>query len=552
MKKTTLFILILSLLLSLCACTGTPTTEDPSPVEEGPVSDAPPTASSDTDPITGSDETGLVSFPLDDRIEFTYWISDYDRAWQEYTDLLEHPAFGALAERTNVYAQYTRTSQQALSEQYGLLMASGDYYDVMQMANNNMSQEQLLDNDISIDLTELIPTYMPNYYELVTSDDALRLDVVDSAGRFLMLYGIYDNIPMNWQGLVVRSDVLEENGLELPVTYDDVESCLELFRELGYRRPLNMAMNGSFSDSNLESGFNVGSRLYQDDGAVKYGPMEDGYLEYLTKMNDWYTRELIGQDFPGDGSWGSGQPNEGHLTHEIGYFVINSSSIGSMLRANTDDDDYYLTCVDRPTKADGSSKAWSTVGGSGRTNGATMISTACDEELVPILLQYFDYCYSPEGYELCSFGIEGEHYTKDENGDCHYIPEVIATGGPDLETKMFVYEATFQFHPGYYNDKEVDLGMMRDPAVVAMQQKWAAGGTGFGALPGLIFTAEEAEAYTSKLNDCNTYVEENTVKFIMGERPLSEFDDFREELTRFGIEEVLEIQQAAFNRYFNR
>ena len=38
----------------------------------------------------------------------------------------------------------------------------------------------------------------------------------------------------------------------------------------------------------------------------------------------------------------------------------------------------------------------------------------------------------------------------------------------------------------------------------------------------------------------------------MGVRPLSEYDDFRAELRKLGIEEALTIYQAAFDRYYQK
>ena len=38
----------------------------------------------------------------------------------------------------------------------------------------------------------------------------------------------------------------------------------------------------------------------------------------------------------------------------------------------------------------------------------------------------------------------------------------------------------------------------------------------------------------------------------MGVRPLSEYDGFRDELRKLGIEEALEIYQAAFDRYYQK
>ena len=46
--------------------------------------------------------------------------------------------------------------------------------------------------------------------------------------------------------------------------------------------------------------------------------------------------------------------------------------------------------------------------------------------------------------------------------------------------------------------------------------------------------------------------DENWIKFISGERPLDEFDDFVKDLEKIGLKEMLEIKQAAFDAYMAR
>lgn len=60
---------------------------------------------------------------------------------------------------------------------------------------------------------------------------------------------------------------------------------------------------------------------------------------------------------------------------------------------------------------------------------------------------------------------------------------------------------------------------------------------------------EESSEFQSLYADIKTYVEESTVGMIMGTMPLDQFDDFVEQLKAMGIERVIEIEQAALDRY---
>jgi len=61
-------------------------------------------------------------------------------------------------------------------------------------------------------------------------------------------------------------------------------------------------------------------------------------------------------------------------------------------------------------------------------------------------------------------------------------------------------------------------------------------------------TQEEQEEITNLTTDIGTYVEENLDRFIMGERKMSEFDDFVKQIKDMNIDRVIEIQQTAFDR----
>lgn len=59
---------------------------------------------------------------------------------------------------------------------------------------------------------------------------------------------------------------------------------------------------------------------------------------------------------------------------------------------------------------------------------------------------------------------------------------------------------------------------------------------------------EEASALDTEIR---TYVEENTMKFVNGTRPIGEFDKFVDTLKKMNVERYIEIYQNAYNNYIN-
>jgi putative aldouronate transport system substrate-binding protein len=71
-------------------------------------------------------------------------------------------------------------------------------------------------------------------------------------------------------------------------------------------------------------------------------------------------------------------------------------------------------------------------------------------------------------------------------------------------------------------------------------------------LPPITRTAEEGQEYSAIYNDIQTYAHEAIPMFIIGTKPLSEFDAFVAQIKSMNIDRCIEIQQAALDRYMAR
>lgn len=63
------------------------------------------------------------------------------------------------------------------------------------------------------------------------------------------------------------------------------------------------------------------------------------------------------------------------------------------------------------------------------------------------------------------------------------------------------------------------------------------------------FTDDEIETLQVMESDLEQYIVEMQAKFITGVRPFDEFDDYQDELEEYGLDEVTEVYQAAYDRY---
>ena len=68
----------------------------------------------------------------------------------------------------------------------------------------------------------------------------------------------------------------------------------------------------------------------------------------------------------------------------------------------------------------------------------------------------------------------------------------------------------------------------------------------------LTMTTQEADEYNSKAGDITTYAQENFLRYIIGDAPISDLDSFIDTCISMGLEDCLALQQAALDRYYER
>ena len=66
----------------------------------------------------------------------------------------------------------------------------------------------------------------------------------------------------------------------------------------------------------------------------------------------------------------------------------------------------------------------------------------------------------------------------------------------------------------------------------------------------VVMATVEEQAVLDRIEpDFNTFCDESIEKFIAGITPMSEFDAFVEKLNAIGLEELLAVKQAQFDRF---
>ncbi|MBQ8004161.1 MAG: hypothetical protein IJ299_03625, partial [Oscillospiraceae bacterium] len=155
-------------------------------------------------------------------------------------------------------------------------------------------------------------------------------------------------------------------------------------------------------------------------------------------------------------------------------------------------------------------------------------------------MRYINWFYSDEGAETISWGKEGETYEVVDGKR-----KFILGADENVNTK--------------YGFKTIGSYLRVDPAVIdASISEEQAATTDFmleHTYPELDPTlymelsAEDSALVADYDTSLKTAVEESLMKFVIGQRPLSEWDKFQEEIAALPIDELLSIYDNAYQNY---
>ena len=459
-----------------------------------------------------------------------------------------------LEELTGVHVETTEVNFFTASEQYNVLLASGDYPDLIKNLGTYYSTglSGALSDDIIMDLTDDLSAYAPNYDYLIHSNDA-ETPYYLTDGKVLQFMGTYDSF-INNQGLVLRKDWLEECGLDVPETYDELHDVLKAFKDK-YNCSSAIYMNNNCTITTLTEGYNVatynvsgsggaggsGSSLpyYVEDGVVKCSFIEDGYRDYLTMIHDWYEEGLMDSDFVSI----EYDPFSSYLSGQI-----TSDQMGVWCTSGEGIDNYTVpvVCMASPVQNKGDKQHMTEMTLAPADDiTAISVSSACEDP--DIAMAWLDYWFSEDGIAFYNFGLEGTDYTLDESSTPKFTDAVVNNEFGLSASNYMRCRCAFGTMPSLmlrYRSAYLNSDLVNEAWDV-----WTSNLDGTMAISSNVtMTTEQKEAETYKATDIMTYANQMISQFCNGDADIdTQWDTFVSQLKDMGIEECIELEQAAYD-----
>lgn len=495
--------------------------------------------------------TPVGQYPVECEDTLTYWVGYNGLASQGLTNFSELPFAKMLKEKTGINVEYIHPVAGQENEQLNIMLASGEYYDIIERDFYNFSggPEKAINDGYIMKLNDLISSYAPNLKAYLEANPEIDKMVKTDENSYYCFPFIRGDAMLNtYQGPVLRSDLLEKAGLEVPETIDEWEAVLRAFKEQGVKKPFSVAFSNWNKSAVFMGAYNIRKGLFVEDGVVKYGEYEASYKDFLTKMNKWYQEGLIDSDIA---SVDQRTVESKIISGDIAATVANTmSGLGTYVKpGRANNPEYNLVAAPYPVinKGDKCNFAQRTLAYS--SFGSPAISTQCkNPELAARLL---DFGYSEDGILAFNFGIEGESFTM-VDGYPTYTD--IIMNNPD---GLAPGEARSLYgYPTGSGPLIQDKRYMEQMAITPEQKEslviWADTNAESYLIPTITHTAEETDEIASIQNDISTYVNEMYYKFIVGVEPIENFDNYIKELDNLGMKKLLEIKQKGYERYENR
>jgi putative aldouronate transport system substrate-binding protein len=399
---------------------------------------------------------------------------------------------------------------------------------------------------------------MPNFKEKVETwgmkpeIDTLR----QSDGKYYLLPGLHQK-PWQDYSLVVRTDILQELGLQEPKTWDEVYTMLKAMKAKypnlypmtdRYSQPKPTANLWNILGSSYGAPGGWGFEHARWDAAAGkffYTAASDKWKEWVTFLNKLVAEKLLD---PESFTQTDDQARSKIATDKS--FVITGNAQALV-------NDYRPDAAKNNPKAQ-FKKIPLPIGPAGEVNpaprmenGVMISSKAKDNKNFVAMMQFIDWLYySDEGQHFAKWGVEGVTHTKDASGKTQLAQDVNVIGlrpnAPKHLQKdfgfyngVFAYGGKPELVQGFFSPEEQEYQKVLSARPAA---PWMPG-------PPAPFTDEEREQVTLWETALRDYLEQQTMKFILGQRPLTEWDKYLAELKSRNMDQYMELVQKAYDRY---
>ena len=519
---------------------------------------------------TNQVEPGTVNTNTD-QTEFSI-ISGISALSSGYDD---NPVLKEMAENAGISITW-ETMSDSLSEQVNIRIAGNDLPDAFNAVGfSNYDLTNYGQDGTFIDLTPYITEeYMPNLTKILDEHPDIRAAITMDDG---CIYGLPAGEQMGTAGVgkaedyniytipqysMINKTWLDELGLEVPTTLDELHDVLVAFQEndmatmygndAGQTIPLSFGIDQWCWGQNIYyAGFGFtnwtndvcADLLLQPDGTVNFVSDDDNYRAALEYFHDWFTEGLIDQEvFSQDDTQYMAKCSQGRVGVATWWYIEE-------LMGDHADDYVFLPVLDGP---DGTHNVTVRDGG-GINSGSLSITSACESPIN--LLKFYDQWYIPENTMQLQYGPIGTYFTgQDENGLWQSVTDEEAQAqfgksAGELKSEMEVAGPKLILSDYYANVFEMEPRAQE--RLTDLYDYWMQYVDDTTTYPiDCVFTSDELDTIDRYRVDFENFVAEQEAAWLRDGGITDEtWAAYKDNLNSYGMDKLLEVYQAAYDRY---
>lgn len=512
-----------------------------------------------------TDKTGGKEAEIQDKGAMeTYAVGDTFKATEPfdlsilYSDQPAYPykqdwmLFAKIKEMTNVTLKPTIVPMSDYSQKRSLLISSGDAPLVIPKTYPG-EESAFVASGAILPISDYIDL-MPNFKDKIEKwDMESELEGLRQEDKkYYVLPGLHEAVWPDYT-LIVRTDIFEKHNIAIPTTWDELYTAMKQLKQeypdvtpFSDRFKFNSTLNIAATGFGTKGGWGYGSGLtYKEDtDEFVYTAATDEYKDMLAYFHKLVDEGLLDKEsFTQDDD----QAVQKFVTGKS--FIINGNSQTVVQHRNDMDKTlgegkYAIRKITVP-----GGPAGQLMSGSRLENGVMITSKVKESEHFKAILQFIDWLYySDEGQEFTKWGVEGVTYTK-EGGVRKLMDDINYNGLNPKGTKDLRIEHGFSGGVFAYGGTTELLQSMFSEEEQQFQKSMSETKTVVKPEPPIPYSVEERERVTLLSTPLKDYTDQNTLKFILGDRDLAEYDKFVKELDSQGVGQYLEIANKTYKKY---
>lgn len=459
-----------------------------------------------------------------------------------------------LTKRTNVTLQPTVVPGSDYNQKRSVMVSSGDA-PLLIPKTYHPDEEAYIAGGAILPVSDYV-NLMPNFqaqvakWNLKNDLDAYR----EADGKFYLLSGLHQDVWLDYS-LVVRTDILKQLNLQVPKTWDELTTVLRAMKA-AYpdQYPMSDRWNNPTPGGNLlgilsaafgtQAGWAYQNSTW-DAGAGKFvltGAM-DKYKQMLGYLNTLITEKLL------DPESFTQSDDAARQKFASGKSFVMSCNAQTLVNECRKD----IAKIPGATVA----KIVQLTGPLGDVkqglrleNGLMISKKARDSKNFVAMMQFVDWLfYSDAGKMFSKWGVEGTTYTGSvDKGDFKLASDVTWGGLNPTGTKNLQVAYGFSNGVFAYAGSTSLLNSQFSPEELEFQKAMNARKT-LPLPPAAPLNSDEREQATLWETSLKDYVGQQTLKFILGQRPLSEWDAYVTELKGKNMTQYIDMVNKAHDRF---